>query len=53
MVVGDMLTHKVFNLGAMPFEFLCLLFIVVFFFRLLLMIMYLPIHISINLSTIF
>lgn len=31
MVVGDMLTHKVFNLGAMLFEFLCLLFIFFFF----------------------
>lgn len=32
MVVGDMLTHKVFNLGAMLFEFLCLLFFFLFFF---------------------
>lgn len=54
MAVGDKLAHKVFNLDAMLFEFLCLLFFLFcFFFRLLLMITNLPIQISIKLSTLF
>lgn len=33
MAVGDKLAHKVFNLDAMLFEFLCLLFFLFCFFQ--------------------